>query len=145
VSAERQPPTPAQHKIRHTRTSGVWFAVVVFAVLLVFLLIFIVQNERPVDITFLGAHWRLQLGVALLLAAVVGVLLAILAAVARMGQLRAVAKRHRRADSSGAGSSGAGSSGAGSSGAGSSGAGSSGAGSSGAGSSGAAAPAESRQ
>jgi lipopolysaccharide assembly protein A len=85
----------------------VWFAVVVFAVLLVFLLIFIVQNERPVDITFLGAHWRLQLGVALLLAAVVGVLLAILAAVARMGQLRAVAKRHRRADSGGAASSGA--------------------------------------
>jgi lipopolysaccharide assembly protein A len=116
MSAERQPPIPEQHKVRHTRTSGVWFAVVVFAVLLVFLLIFIVQNERPVDITFLGLHGRLQLGVALLLAALVGVLLAILAAVARMAQLRAVAKRHRLADSSAAASSGAGSSGAGSSG-----------------------------
>src|SRR5579872_1056191 len=39
-------PTPLpQHKIRPTRLSGLWFAVVFFAVVLLFLLIFILQNR----------------------------------------------------------------------------------------------------
>jgi lipopolysaccharide assembly protein A len=93
----QQAPLP-QHKIRPTRISGLWLAVVFFAVVLLFLLIFILQNGREVDIAYLGAHGHLPLGVALLLAAVCGVLLTILAGAARMGQLRAVARRHRRAD-----------------------------------------------
>jgi len=97
------PPQPGpgpvpDHKIKHTRISGVWFAVVFFAVVLLFLLIFILQNGREVDISYLGAHGHLPLGVALLLAAVCGVLLAILAGVARMAQLHSVARRHRRSD-----------------------------------------------
>ena len=67
------------HKIRHTRISGLWFAVAFFAVVLLFLLIFIVQNDRAVDISYLGMHGHLQLGVALLLSAVCGALLTILA------------------------------------------------------------------
>jgi lipopolysaccharide assembly protein A len=110
VSTEPQPGTetpPAaappvdevpHHKIKHTRISGLWFAVAVFAVVLLFLLIFILENEKKVDIAFLGAHGHLPLGVALLLAAVCGVLLAILAGAARMAQLHSVARRHRRAD-----------------------------------------------
>ena len=86
------------HTIKHTRISGLWFAVVLFAVLLLFLLIFILQNEQKVDIAYLGAHEHLQLGVALLLSAVCGVLLTILAGAARMAQLHSVARRHRRAD-----------------------------------------------
>ena len=91
------PPLP-QHKIRPTRLSGLWFAVVFFAVVLLFLLIFILQNARAVDISYLGMHGHLPLGVALLLAAVCGVLLTILAGAARISQLHAVARRHRRAD-----------------------------------------------
>jgi lipopolysaccharide assembly protein A len=91
-------PPPQQHKIRHTRISGLWFAVVFFAVVLLFLLIFILQNGRAVDISYLGMHGHLPLGVALLLAAVTGVLLTILAGVARISQLHAVARRHRRVD-----------------------------------------------
>jgi lipopolysaccharide assembly protein A len=86
------------HKIRHTRISGLWFAVAFFGVVLLFLLIFILQNERPVDISYLGMHGHLQLGVALLLSAVCGVLLTILAGAARISQLHAVARRHRRID-----------------------------------------------
>jgi len=89
---------PPHHTIRHTRISGLWFAVAFFAVVLLFLLIFILQNERKVDVSYLGAHGQLPLGVALLLAAVCGVLLAILAGAARMAQLHAVARKHRRAD-----------------------------------------------
>jgi uncharacterized integral membrane protein len=92
-----QQETP-HHKIKHTRISGLWFAVAVFAVVLLFLLIFIVQNNRAVDISYLGMHGHFQLGVALLLAAVCGVLLAILAGAARMAQLHSVARRHRRVD-----------------------------------------------
>jgi lipopolysaccharide assembly protein A len=98
----RQPgpaaPSPPQHKIRHTRLSGLWFAVVFFAVVLLFLLIFILQNGRAVDVSYLGAHGHLPLGVAMLLSAVCGVLLTILAGAARISQLHAVARRHRRAD-----------------------------------------------
>jgi lipopolysaccharide assembly protein A len=89
---------PQHHTIRHTRISGLWFAVAFFAVVLLFLLIFILQNERTVDIAYLGVHGHLPLGVALLLAAVCGVLLAILAGAARMAQLHSVARKHRRAD-----------------------------------------------
>ena len=46
----------------------------------------------------MGAHGHLPLGVALLLAAVCGVLLVVLAGAARISQLRTVARRHRRAD-----------------------------------------------
>jgi lipopolysaccharide assembly protein A len=87
-----------EHQIKHTRISGLWFAVVFFAIVLLFLLIFILQNGREVGISYLGAHGHLPLGVALLLAAVCGVLLTILAGVARMAQLRSVARRHRRTD-----------------------------------------------
>jgi lipopolysaccharide assembly protein A len=87
-----------QHKIRHTRISGLWFAVGFFALVLLFLLIFILQNGRHVSISYLGMHGSLPLGVALLLAAVCGVLLTILAGAARISQLHAVARRHRRAD-----------------------------------------------
>src|SRR5579872_682391 len=44
-SAPAAPPLPPQHKIRPTRLSGLWFAVVFFAVVLLFLLIFILQNR----------------------------------------------------------------------------------------------------
>jgi lipopolysaccharide assembly protein A len=94
---QQAPPLP-QHKIRHTRISGLWFAVAFFAVVLLFLLIFILQNGKAIDISYLGMHGHLPLGVALLLAAVCGVLLTILAAAARIGQLRTVARRHRRTD-----------------------------------------------
>jgi lipopolysaccharide assembly protein A len=96
--APQQPAPLPQHKIKHTRISGLWFAVAFFAVVLLFLLIFILQNEQKVDIAYLGAHGHLPLGVALLLSAVCGVLLTILAGAARMAQLHNVARRHRRAD-----------------------------------------------
>ena len=89
---------PPPHKIKHTRISGLWVAVGIFALVLLFLLIFILQNSRGVDISYLGAHGHMPLGVALLLAAVCGALLAILAAAARMAQLHSTARKHRRAD-----------------------------------------------
>jgi lipopolysaccharide assembly protein A len=87
-----------QHRIKRTRTGGIWVAVGFFAVILLLLLIFILQNSTQVSVSYLGMHGHLPLGVALLLAAVCGVLLVVLAGTARIGQLRATARRHRRVD-----------------------------------------------
>jgi uncharacterized integral membrane protein len=90
---------PAQPlKIKRTRISGLWVAVGFFAVVLLLLLIFILQNGTTVQVSYMGAHGHLPLGVALLLSAVCGVILVVLAGAARISQLRAVARRHRRAD-----------------------------------------------
>ena len=98
--AAPEPPshTLPQHRIKRTRTGGIWVAVGFFAVILLLLLIFILQNGQKVDISYMGAHGHLPLGVALLLAAVCGVLLVVLAGTARISQLRATARRHRRID-----------------------------------------------
>lgn len=87
-----------QHKIGRTRISGTWVAMICCAVVLLLLLIFILQNGRTVEVSYFGAHGHLPLGVALLLAAVGGVLLVALAGSARIIQLRRTARRHRRAD-----------------------------------------------
>src|SRR5712691_4736033 len=97
-AAPRVAPPPAQHRIRRTRIGGLWVSVGFFAVVLLLLLIFILQNGKTVNVSYLGAHGHLPLGVALLLSAVCGVLLVVLAGAARISQLRAVARRHRRAD-----------------------------------------------
>ena len=94
-----EPQAPPQLTIKRTRTSGLWVAVGFFAVVLLLLLIFILQNGTQVSVSYLGAHGHLPLGVALLLSAVCGVLLVVLAGAARISQLRTVARRHRRADS----------------------------------------------
>jgi uncharacterized integral membrane protein len=89
---------PRQHVVRRTRLGGAWFGFAVGAVILILLLVFILENGHKVDISFFGAHGHLPLGVALLLSAVCGVLLVVLAGAARISQLRTVARRHRRAD-----------------------------------------------
>ena len=57
------------------------------------LLIFILQNGQRSDVSFLGAHGNLPMGVALLLAAVFGVLLGALPGTARVIQLRMLDRR----------------------------------------------------
>jgi hypothetical protein len=59
---------------------------------------FIPQKSQRVDVSFYGVHGHLPLGVALLLAAVFGVLLVVIRGIGRMTQLRLTARRHRRVD-----------------------------------------------
>jgi uncharacterized integral membrane protein len=104
VSAGAQPVAevpqaqPPELQLPLTRTSGLWVSIGCFAVVLLLLLIFILQNSHSVDVSYLGIHSHLPLGVAMLLAAVCGILLVVLAGTARILQLRATARRHRRAD-----------------------------------------------
>jgi uncharacterized integral membrane protein len=93
-----QRPAPVQHVVKRTRVGGVWVASGLFALVLLLLLIFILENGGKVKITFFGASGHLPLGVALLLAAVLGVLLVALPGSARIIQLRRTARRHRKLD-----------------------------------------------
>ena len=71
-------------------------ALIAGAIGLVVVMIFIIQNAHSVRISFLGAHLRLSLAVALFLAAIAGALLMAAAGTARIAQLRQIIRRDRR-------------------------------------------------
>lgn len=75
-------------KVRGSRTGAVWTTLVIAAVVLILLLIFILQNLQKFTIHFFGASANLPGGVALLLAAVGGILLVALPGYGRILQLR---------------------------------------------------------
>jgi len=79
-----------------TRISGVWIGLIFSALVLLFLLIFILQNLDPARIYFLGGTGTLPTGVALLLAALAGVLLVAIPGTARIVQLRRQARKDRK-------------------------------------------------
>lgn len=95
---EPAPPQPPQHQITPSRLGGLWIAMTCGAVILLLLLIFILENSHSVDIAYFGVHGQVPLGVALLLAAVLGVLLVVVPGAGRMLQLRRTARRHRQID-----------------------------------------------
>ncbi len=79
-----------------TRTSGAWTAVAVGLVLCLAVLVFILQNGHRARYNFVGQHWTMPQGVAILLAAVAGGLAVLLVGAARVLQLRVLARRVRR-------------------------------------------------
>lgn len=87
--------SPAATVVRRSRISGTWVAVIVATVVLIFLLVFILQNLDNVTVSFLGLSGTLPLGVAMLFGAVAGALLVALVGMARILQLR---RRVRRID-----------------------------------------------
>jgi putative membrane protein len=97
-------PTPAESKEageslpgeRRTRLSGAWTAIVVGLVALVVILVFILQNQQSVEVTFLMFQGHLPLAVALLFALILGALVVFAFGAARILQLRMVAGRARR-------------------------------------------------
>lgn len=91
-------PQVKNHRIRRTRAGAAWVAAAIFAVILLLLLIFILENGHTVAVSFFGASGHPPLGVALLLASVLGALLVAIPGTARIVQLRITARRHRRLD-----------------------------------------------
>jgi len=96
-SAER-PTVGKPSRRRPTRISSLHVGLTVAAVVLVLLVVFLIQNSRTVQIRFLGAHLRMSLAVAMLLAAVAGALVTGAAGTARIAQLRRSMRRRARAD-----------------------------------------------
>jgi uncharacterized integral membrane protein len=102
VTAPAQPDVtttaPRESVTKATRTSGTWIALIVATILLIFLLVFILQNLDTVTVSFLGFSGNLPLGVGLLFAAILGALLVIVVGAARILQLRRRVHRAGRAD-----------------------------------------------
>lgn len=91
VPTKGRPSTPG--KVSRSRSGGVWTGVIASAVVLLFLLIFILQNLTAVQLNFLWMSGGVPVGVALLFAAIGGVLLVALPGAVRIMQLRKAARR----------------------------------------------------
>lgn len=87
------PPTQQIQQVHRTRISGLWVGVTVAAIVLLILLVFIIQNGQTVKISFFSGSLHLPLGVALLLAAICGVLLLAVPGYGRIIQLRRAVRR----------------------------------------------------
>jgi uncharacterized integral membrane protein len=83
---------------RPTRISSLHVGLITAAVVLVLLVVFLIQNAHTVEVSFLGAHLRVSLAVAMLAAAVAGALITGVAGTARIAQLR----RSKRGEGAGA-------------------------------------------
>lgn len=84
-------------QVERTRTGGIWVSVVIAAVVLVFVLVFILQNSGTVTVRFLWTDWNLPLGVAMLFSVLAGALVVALIGTARILQLRRSAKHRPKA------------------------------------------------
>jgi uncharacterized integral membrane protein len=91
--AEVDGPLPGE---RRTRLSGAWTAIVIGLVALVVILVFILQNQQSVEVTFLMFSGHLPLAVALLFALILGAVIVFAFGAARIFQLRMVAGRARK-------------------------------------------------
>jgi putative membrane protein len=83
-------------RVERTRTSSTWVSISVAIVFLVLLIIFIAQNDRKVQVHFLGASGTVSEALALIAAAVGGAVLVLAVGAARIMQLRLGGRRHNK-------------------------------------------------
>ena len=88
---------PPPREAKGSRIGTARTALIAGALVLIVVLVFIIENAHAVTITFFGAHLRISLAVALLLAAIAGALIMAAAGTARITQLRMIMRRNRRA------------------------------------------------
>jgi uncharacterized integral membrane protein len=87
------PSPPPKDPLRRSRTSGAFVALALLGLLLVLLIVFIAQNTQDVHVSFLTWDGTTPLAVALLIAAVGGILLTAVAGLLRIWQLRRRVRR----------------------------------------------------
>jgi uncharacterized integral membrane protein len=95
------PPQPAQPavassaRVPRTRTGAAWVALSAAALITILLIIFLAQNTRGTEISFLWMTTSTPLAVALLIAAVGSALLTLILGTARITQLRRLVRKNR--------------------------------------------------
>ncbi len=89
---------PGEHQlvVPSTRTSSTWTGIGIGLFVLLLVIVFIAQNLKQTEIHFVGLKASVPVGLAVLLAFVLGGIFVLLLGVARLAQLRLVARRHRR-------------------------------------------------
>jgi uncharacterized integral membrane protein len=85
--------TPPTRNVPHTRTGAAWFGICAAAVTLVVLIIFMLQNTRSVEVSFLWMHGSLPLALGLLIAGVGTAIVVMVVGAARITQLRRETRR----------------------------------------------------
>jgi uncharacterized integral membrane protein len=96
-TAAPQKSPPPKSAVHRTRAAALWISLTLGFLILIVLLIFIAQNTESAEFAFLGWHWSLPLGVAILFAAVAGGLLTVAVGAVRIFQLRRAAKKNLKA------------------------------------------------
>jgi uncharacterized integral membrane protein len=86
-------PADSTNQVPLTRAGAAWVGVSAAAIAAVLVIIFLVQNTHPVQVTFLGMTTSTSLALMLLIAAVGGILLAVILGTARIVQLRRMIRR----------------------------------------------------
>jgi uncharacterized integral membrane protein len=90
-----RPVMPAGNRTPRTRTGAAWFGICAAALLFVVLIVFMLQNTRSAQVSFLWMDGSLPLALALLIAAVGAALLTMVVGAARITQLRRLSRRQR--------------------------------------------------
>jgi uncharacterized integral membrane protein len=80
-------------RVPRTRTGAAWVGLTAAALIAVALIVFLAQNTRTTEISFLWMTARTSLAIALLIAAVGSVLITLILGTARITQLRRLARR----------------------------------------------------
>ncbi|HVB07039.1 MAG TPA: lipopolysaccharide assembly protein LapA domain-containing protein [Acidimicrobiales bacterium] len=93
-AAAELPAEPQPHRIEKSGSGAAWVGAGAGAVVLAALIVFIAENAKAVHVTFLFLHAQLDLGLALLIAALVGAVLVLIIGTVRILVLRRLAKRH---------------------------------------------------
>lgn len=83
-------------KVKGSFVGGTWIALIAGALLLILLLVFILQNQQPAELTLFNWQFTFPTGVGLLLAAIAGALIMALVGGVRMIQLRHQIKKTQK-------------------------------------------------
>ena len=87
---------------RRSISRAAWLALVIGVIVLVFMLIFILQNNSPAQFTFLAWSFAAPMGVAMLFTAIAGALITAMVGTVRMVVLGRNVRRLQRERSGGA-------------------------------------------
>lgn len=90
--SEQEEPTSSP-PVPRTRAGAAWVGLTAAALIAVTLIVFLAQNTRTIEISFLWMTARTSLAIALLIAAVGSVLITLILGTARITQLRRLARR----------------------------------------------------
>ena len=96
-AGQRGAPAPAETRAAsRTRLSTAWVSIWTATAVFIALIVFMLQNTRSVEVSFLWLHGTLPLALALLIAAAGAVLLTLIFGTARITQLRRRLSRSRQ-------------------------------------------------
>lgn len=94
--AAREQAPPGPDPLRRSVLSKTWVGLSVFAIVLILITDFVLQNTNSVKVSFLFWSWHVPLAVALMVAVAGGILVTSLAGTVRILQLRRRVKRDRK-------------------------------------------------